>query len=231
MRRNENRRPRLRALLALLAVFALLLGAGFGDGPAWVRRAARAEGGAVTQAMPGDARLSAGRRKTTPTPKPKKTPKPTSARNENPTPSPTPTASPAPLEIDLLADSWDVTPSPVPQGPIIEPQAIADWLFSHDFTLPDNFITKKEAQALGWSGGDLSRYAPGKSIGGDYFGNYENRLPRAKGRRYTECDCNYTGGRRGEERVIFSNDGLVFYTADHYNTFTQLFPFGMEGSP
>ena len=224
MRPNENRRPRLRALLALLAVFALL--AGFGDQLAGALRPVLAEGSTLTQGLPEDARLVAGRRKTTPSPKPKKTPKPTAKGGAAPTATPAPTASPTPT-----AAPGRVTPSPVPEGPIIEPQAIADWLFSHDFTLPDNFITKKEAQALGWPGGDLSRYAPGKSIGGDYFGNYEGQLPTAKGRRYTECDCNYTGGRRGGERIVFSNDGLVFYTPDHYNTFVQLFPSDQEAAP
>ena len=66
--------------------------------------------------------------------------------------------------------------------------------------------------------------APGKSIGGDYFGNYEERLPRVKGRKYYECDCWYTEGPRNEYRIIFSNDGHVWYTEDHYNTFTEMQP-------
>ena len=114
-------------------------------------------------------------------------------------------------------------PTATPAGPIIDPQEIADYLFEHG-TLPDNFITKKEAQDLGWEGGDLSRYAPGKSIGGDLFGNYEGLLPRVKGRKYYEADCWYTGGRRNEHRVIYSSDGHVWYTDDHYQTFTELFP-------
>ena len=118
------------------------------------------------------------------------------------------------------------TPSPVPEGPIIEPQAIADWLFSHDMTLPENFITKRQARDLGWdsSYNYVSDVAPGKSIGGDRFGNYEELLPTARGRQYYECDCYYTGGRRSAYRVVYSNDGLVYYTEDHYQTFTQLFP-------
>ena len=108
-------------------------------------------------------------------------------------------------------------------GPIIEPQAIADYLFEHG-ELPDNFITKEEAQALGWGSGKkyVSDAAPGKSIGGDYFGNYEGLLP--KGTKYHEADCNYTGGPRGEDRIIYSADGHVYYTDDHYNTFTELYP-------
>ena len=111
------------------------------------------------------------------------------------------------------------------QGPIIEPQAIADYLFEHG-ELPDNFITKKEAQELGWNSkyNYVSDVAPGYSIGGDRFGNYEGILPKKKGRQYYECDCYYVEGKRSAHRVVFSNDGLVFYTGDHYETFTQLFP-------
>ena len=94
-------------------------------------------------------------------------------------------------------------------------------LFGH---LPSNFITKKEAKALGWEGGDsLGKLAPGKSIGGDRFGNYEGQLPDEKGRKYTECDIDYKGKKRNAKRIVFSNDGLIFYTDDHYNTFEQLY--------
>ena len=110
-------------------------------------------------------------------------------------------------------------------GPIIEPQAIADYLFEHG-ELPDNFITKKEAQALGWdsSRNYVSDVAPGKSIGGDWFGNYQGKLPRAKGRTFRECDCNYVKGRRKDDRIVWSSDGRVWFTDDHYETFTELFP-------
>ena len=110
-------------------------------------------------------------------------------------------------------------------GLIIEPQAIADYIFRHG-KLPENFITKKEAQALGWdsSRNYVSDVAPGKSIGGDRFGNYENRLPSRKGRTWYEADCYYTRGKRNACRILYSSDGLVYYTDDHYETFTQLFP-------
>ena len=110
-------------------------------------------------------------------------------------------------------------------GPIIEPQAIADYIFKHG-RLPDNFITKKEAQKLGWdsSRNYVSDVAPGKSIGGDRFGNYEGRLPSKKGRTWYEADCYYTKGKRNAHRILYSNDGLVYYTDDHYETFTQMFP-------
>ena len=90
--------------------------------------------------------------------------------------------------------------------------------------LPSNFITKKEAQALGWSGGSLEKVAPGKCIGGDRFGNREGLLPTAPGRSWTECDINTLGaGSRGAERIVFSNDGLIYYTPDHYESFELLY--------
>ena len=100
--------------------------------------------------------------------------------------------------------------------------AVALYLMEYG-TLPQNYITKAEAQALGWEGGSLLAYAPGKSIGGDRFGNYEGALPEKDGRTYTECDIDTAGAdERGAERIVFSNDGLIFYTADHYQTFTLL---------
>ena len=109
-------------------------------------------------------------------------------------------------------------------GSYTTPEDVAEYI--HTFgTLPNNFITKSEAKELGWDNkkGNLWDVAEGKSIGGDRFGNYEGLLPEKKGRKYTECDVNYEGGYRGSERIIFSNDGLVYYTDDHYQTFTQLY--------
>lgn len=100
-------------------------------------------------------------------------------------------------------------------------------LYLHTFGhLPGNYITKKEAEQLGWDNkkGNLWEVAPGKSIGGSHFGNYEKQLPEKKGRKYYECDINYEGKYRGAERIIYSDDGLVFYTGDHYKTFEQLYP-------
>lgn len=90
--------------------------------------------------------------------------------------------------------------------------------------LPGNFISKYDAENLGWDNrkGNLDKVAPGCSIGGNRFSNYEGLLPEAKGRKYTECDINYDGGYRNGERIVFSNDGLIFYTSDHYQTFTPV---------
>ena len=98
-------------------------------------------------------------------------------------------------------------------------------LYIHTYgRLPDNFITKKEAQALGWPGGSLEPYAPGKCIGGSRFGNYEGLLPEKEGRTYTECDIDTLGAEsRGAKRIVFSNDGLIYYTGDHYESFELLY--------
>ena len=98
-------------------------------------------------------------------------------------------------------------------------------LYIHTYgELPDNFITKKQAKKLGWTGGSLEPYAPGKCIGGDYFGNYEGLLPKEKGREYHECDIDTLGkSKRGARRIIFSNDGLIYYTGDHYEHFELLY--------
>ena len=93
-------------------------------------------------------------------------------------------------------------------------------LYGH---LPGNFVTKAEAEAAGWSGGAVSKVLPGKSIGGDRFYNREGLLPDAPGRVWTECDVNALGKSRGAERIVFSNDGLIYYTSDHYDSFELLY--------
>lgn len=91
-------------------------------------------------------------------------------------------------------------------------------LYGH---LPSNYVTKKQAEKDGWKGGALK---DGKCIGGSYFGNYEEILPEKEGRVYTECDIDTAGKKsRGAKRIVFSNDGLIYYTDDHYETFTLLY--------
>lgn len=101
---------------------------------------------------------------------------------------------------------------------------VALYLHTYD-RLPGNFITKNAAKKLGWVSkeGNLQEVAPGKSIGGDSYSNREETLPKETGRKYKECDINYHGGYRKAERIIYSNDGLIYYTDDHYNTFTLLY--------
>lgn len=89
--------------------------------------------------------------------------------------------------------------------------------------LPARYVSKKEAEALGWKpGADLCRSAPGRAIGGDSFGNREKRLPEAAGRRWREADLDYACGRRGPKRVVWSSDGLIYVTVDHYATFKEV---------
>ena len=95
-------------------------------------------------------------------------------------------------------------------------------LYIHVYgNLPKNFMTKKEAKKLGWEGGSLERYAKGKCIGGDHFGNYEGILPSGN---YYECDIDTLGRKsRGAKRIIYSDDGRIYYTEDHYETFELLY--------
>ena len=135
-----------------------------------------------------------------------------------------PDAAPEEAQPDAAPDSQEAEPVSLPEnGSYTTKDDVALYIYTYGH-LPDNFITKKEAQNLGWSGGSLEPYAPGMSIGGDRFGNYEGLLPDAGGRRWTECDIDTQGANsRGAKRVVFSNDGLIYYTGDHYASFTLLY--------
>lgn len=89
--------------------------------------------------------------------------------------------------------------------------------------LPDYYIKKNEARQQGWNpaAGNLCDVLPGRAIGGDVFSNREGRLPKANGRKWFEADLNYNCGNRNADRLLFSNDGLVFITTDHYKTFDE----------
>ena len=106
-------------------------------------------------------------------------------------------------------------------------QEVVEYLHLYE-ELPENYLTKQEARDLGWvsSEGNLWDVAPGASIGGDHFGNFEGLLPEKQGRDYREADINYKGGYRDGERLVYSNDGLYFYTNDHYESFTEMEPAG-----
>lgn len=108
-------------------------------------------------------------------------------------------------------------------------EEVAEYLHQYGH-LPSNYLTKKEAQELGWvsSEGNLWDVAPGMSIGGDRFSNREGLLPQAQGRKYYECDIDFDGTYRNAKRIVFSDDGLVYYTEDHYQSFQLLY--GEDGS-
>jgi hypothetical protein len=123
-------------------------------------------------------------------------------------------------EIEADTEPEEETPAIDEDGSYTTKEDVA--LYIHTYgRLPSNFITKKEAEKLGWSGGSLEPYAPGKCIGGSYFGNYEGILPDGD---YKECDIDTLGQKkRGAKRIIYSDDGRIYYTDDHYESFTQLY--------
>ena len=153
--------------------------------------------------------------------------------SEEPAPEPPTEEEPAEGKIPELEEP--VSEEPVEEDPIPEVPAIAEdgsyttkedvalYIYTYGH-LPGNFMTKSEARKLGWEGGGLDRFADGMCIGGDKFGNYEGRLPNAEGRRWTECDIDTLHAKsRGAKRIVFSNDGLIYYTEDHYESFELLY--------
>lgn len=178
----------------------------------------------------------------TPAPTTEPETEPTAAPTEKPEPKPTepkPT-EPKPTEPAVTLPA-QTDPQPEPQPPIMPPETepttaptqpeaqksytrkdeVALYIHEHG-CLPDNFITKSEARALGWKSGSLEKYAPGKCIGGDRFYNREGLLPA--GHTYYECDIDTLGkASRGAKRIVFSTDGLIYYTSDHYRSFTLLY--------
>ena len=147
-----------------------------------------------------------------------------------------PEPEPEPIPEELPEKEPEPEPEPIPE-PEPEPEEPAidengsydDWdnvaLYIYTYgKLPPNYISKAEAQDLGWEGGSVERYAPGKCIGGSKFGNYEGLLPKKSGRQYYECDIDTLGeSSRGAKRIVYSNDGLIYYTDDHYESFTLLY--------
>ncbi|MBO5999891.1 MAG: ribonuclease [Lachnospiraceae bacterium] len=135
----------------------------------------------------------------------------------------------APESAEVTEETAEADPEPYldPDGAYTSKDDVALYLYLYG-ELPDNFITKDEARDLGWPGGNLQPYAPGKSIGGDYFGNYEGKLPKRKGLSYHECDIDTMGKKsRGSKRLIYGTDGSIYYTDDHYESFEMLY--GGEG--
>ena len=132
-------------------------------------------------------------------------------------------------------DTWPADTGPLETEPE-ETEALLDpdgWYYSAEDValylvtygeLPCNFITKNEARDLGWEGGSVQKYQEGAAIGGDKFGNREGILPKANGRQYYECDIDTDGtNSRGAKRIVYSSDGLIYYTEDHYESFILLY--------
>ena len=133
------------------------------------------------------------------------------------------------LNASAFGGLWSKTSSPAAKAATAEvvrdgeyngKSDVAAYIRKFNGNLPKNYITKAQARALGWKGGPVEPYAPGKSIGGDRFGNYERRLPSGS---YKECDIDTKGRPRGAKRLIYTPNGQrIYYTQDHYNTFEEV---------
>ena len=141
---------------------------------------------------------------------------------EAPAETEAPEETPVPPDFSLPEDPDGIGAEPAidRDGWYTTKEDVALYLYTYG-ELPGNFITKEEARELGWNGGGLDGYAEGMSIGGDRFGNYEGILPDGS---YHECDINtmHASGR-GAERLVYSDDGRIYYTNDHYESFTLLY--------
>lgn len=133
------------------------------------------------------------------------------------------TQSVAVEDIQVIDEHDEIGSGISEEGSYSSPEDVATYIFLFG-KLPHNYLTKNEAKDLGWisSEGNLWEVSKGMSIGGDRFGNREGLLPDAEGRQWFECDVNYQGGYRGPERLVYSNDGLIYYTEDHYASFIEM---------
>lgn len=99
----------------------------------------------------------------------------------------------------------------------------ADWWIKYHGALPDYYITEEELAALGWRRGKPpAKFAPGKMLTVGIYNNLNTHLPHIPGRIWYEADINYYSGRRNGHRLLWSNDGLMFVTYDHYETFLEI---------
>jgi len=116
------------------------------------------------------------------------------------------------------------TPKRIINKPLTGFSEVANYIKANN-KLPSNFITKAKAKKLGWNSqkGNLAKVAPGKSIGGDVFTNREKVLPIKTGRIWHEADIDYKSGFRNSKRILYSNDGLIYRTTDHYKTFQKIY--------
>lgn len=126
------------------------------------------------------------------------------------------------VQIDVVNEPSNTEIEIIEDGIYTTKEEVAYYIYTYDH-LPDNYITKKEAQKLGWDSslGNLWEVADGMSIGGDRFGNYEEVLPTNT--KYHECDIDYEGGYRNAKRLVYGDDGSIYYTEDHYETFEELY--------
>lgn len=99
----------------------------------------------------------------------------------------------------------------------------ADWKIKYEGKLPDNYVSENDLQLFGWHRGKkISKFSPGSQFFGGIYENDDNHLPAKEGRIWYEADINYKSGKRNSQRIVWSNDGLIFVTYDHYETFYEI---------
>ena len=99
----------------------------------------------------------------------------------------------------------------------------ADWALKYEGALPEYYIAKDDIKALGWKPGKSPvDHISGKMIAGGIYQNRNGHLPQKDGRTWYEADINYTQGKRNGQRIVWSDDGLLFTTYDHYETFHEI---------
>ncbi len=100
----------------------------------------------------------------------------------------------------------------------------ADWHLKYTGKLPEYYISRMDAKKLRRNPKNnyLDDSASGYMLyGGQYF-NRNGHLPEKQGRIWYEADIDYMSGKRNSKRILFSNDGLMFITYDHYQTFVEI---------
>ncbi len=99
----------------------------------------------------------------------------------------------------------------------------ADYWIKYFGELPKYYVTKNEAKSSGWrQSKSPENYIPDKMIMGGIYHNKNDHLPNAPGRIWYEADINYYEGKRNGHRFLWSNDGLMFVTYNHYETFYEI---------
>lgn len=220
---------KILSLLLVLALLASLTGCGAYNQPQVLQtEPSYTETTAQTQAPTEETQTVPTQQESEPTqPETKPAPKPTQPKPTKPKPTePKPTVAPETEPTTRPAEPapTETTPpqtEPESEKSIDSKEEVALYIHQHG-KLPPNYITKSQARKLGWKSGSVERYAPGKCIGGDRFMNREGLLPQ--GHTYYECDIDTLGASsRGAKRIVYSSDGLIYYTSDHYASFTLLY--------
>ena len=104
--------------------------------------------------------------------------------------------------------------------------SVAAYLCKFD-KLPNNYVGKDEGVSLYESktGNTFDKWnfnpwtTIGVMIGGDVYENHDGQLPSGS---YHEADVDYSAKNRGTKRLIYQSDCVIYYTADHYETFNKM---------